>query len=99
MAKSIANKVKGLFMSKQKETEGNTGSQAPNTEDITDVLDTKDASEKETTVEAPVVSDGNSENKEKTEPKPKVKKKVRAERTHERVSRIAAEKNTKGYGL
>ncbi len=50
------------------------------------------------TLQAPAASDDiseDSEPEEKTEPKAE----VRAEKAHERASRIAAEMNTKEYGL
>ena len=103
MADSIGKKVKGFFMSKKKKTDdGNadknagfgvlnssqdtdSGSQAAGSDEITDVLDTNGG---KTPTEAPVAP----------EPKEKIAE-SKAEKAHEKVSRIAAEKNTKGYGL
>ena len=109
MANSIIKKMKGLFkMSKDKKEKTNTGSVNDNTgfcvlndalaadaDEITDALDTLDTPEGEPVTEAPVESDSIPEKTVKTEPKAVVRK----EKTHERVSRIAAEMNTKGYGL
>ena len=68
---------------------------AADADEITDALDTLDTPEGEPVTEAPVESDSIPEKTVKTEPKAVVRK----EKTHERVSRIAAEMNTKGYGL
>lgn len=79
--------------------------QAPNADEITDAFDTLHTSEEKTLTEAAVASDGISENP--AEIKPDSEEELvkipepspRAEKTHEKVARIAAEMNTKGYGL
>ena len=104
MAKSIIKKMKGLFMSKDKKKEADTNktdadpgfevlndAQAPDANENAGALDDQGVIEEETTVGVPVESDSISENKPESAP--------RAEKTHERVARIAAEMNTKGYGL
>ena len=99
MTDSIMKKVKGLFMSKKtkvKETDGGgfgvlNSSQAPDPAENSDKLDSRGASEGETLREPTGASDSISEKTEEIESK--------AEKAHEKVSRIAAEKNTKGYGL
>ncbi len=99
--KSIVQKMKGLFMGKNTEKKADTGFEVLNDAPASDidenegVLDELGAIEEETTDEAPVESDSIPENEEETE----VKAAPKAEKAHEKVARIAAEKNTKGYGL
>ena len=112
MTDSIIKKVKGLFtMSKNKKKKADTGSVKDNTgfEILDDALaldadknkgslDESGAIKEETIVEPPVASDGISENEEEIE-EIKPESEPKTEKTHERVSRIAAEMNTRGYGL
>ena len=70
-----------------------------------DVLGGLDAPKEETIVEPPMVSDDIPEKTEEIEPEsekiePESKKiELKTEKTHEKVARIAAEMNAKGYGL
>lgn len=74
-------------------SEGDSGSQAADSDVIGDGLD---ISVGETVTEAPTEPE---EAPEKVEEVEAPTEEVRAEKAHERVARIAAEKNTKGYGL
>lgn len=94
----IGRKLKGLVMSKKKDESVSDNSQALDADENTDVLDAKDTPENEGLTEAPVVSDSIPEIEEEIAEEP-VQMEAKAEKTHERVSRIAAEMNTKGYGL
>lgn len=69
--------------------------QAPDADENTGALAGLGAPEEETLTEAPTASDGILENVEDEAPEPALK----AEKTHQKVARIAAEMNTKGYGL
>ena len=105
MADSIVKKVKGLFMSKNKkkkaDTDANKGfevsnsSQAPDSDVFNDGFGDLVAPKDEQLTEAPMESDDISEKTEEIKPMPETK----TEKAHEKVSRIAAEMNTKGYGL
>ena len=108
MADSIIKKVKGLFMSKNKKKEADigsaddnsgfevlTGSQAADADVLEGGLDESGATEDKTLTEAAVASEDIPEKTEEIEPETAPK----AEKTHEKVARIAAEMNTKGYGL
>ena len=70
-----------------------------------DVLGGLDAPKEETIVEPPMVSDDIPEKTEEIEPEsekiePESKKiELKTEKTHEKVARIAAEMNAKGYGF
>lgn len=99
MAKNMVNKMKGLFMSKKKKSkatpDSDSGSQAADPAEITDMLDTNG-------VEIPTAdSEGfktpmdDEDIQDEVDEEPE----VRAEKTHEKVARLAAEKNTRGYGL
>jgi len=115
MANSIVKKMKGLFtMSKNKKKKADVADTADTADTGTgfDILDDSQAPaaaadpnggasdslgapKKEPIVEPPVESESIPEKTEEIEAETEVKK----EKTHERVARIAAEMNTKGYGL
>ena len=112
MADSIGKKLKGFFMSKEKKDKADNSSagenagfdvlndaQAPEPDENRGALDGLDTPDGETLTEAPAASEEISEDTEEIKPEPEAKEEVQAEKAHERVSRIAAEKNTKGYGL
>jgi len=99
MAKSIIKKMKGMFVSKNNKSkkipDSDSGSQAVDADIFDDELEELDTLNDKTIVEAPEASDEIKDIKDVKKEEPEIKK----EKTHERVSRIAAEKNTKGYGL
>ena len=108
MAKSMVQKVKGLFMSKEDKNESDTGNAnddtgfdmlndalAADADENTGALTDLGASEGDAITEPTEASDGILENEEETG----VKQAPKAEKTHEKVACKAAEMNTKGYGL
>ena len=110
MADSIGKKLKGLFMSKNKKKKSKriydsySGSQPPGSDEIADMLSPINTMEGKTPTEAPVAPDEESEEMASDEIESAINGLlddgiIRVEKTHERVSRIASEMNTKGYGL
>ncbi len=110
MADSLGKKLKGLFtMCKNKEEKAgiaaDTGFEVLNdaptvdTDENAGALSTSRGVKDETLTETPAAPNGEeiaaSENIEDEAPETEPK----TEKTHERVSQIAAEMNTKGYGL
>lgn len=99
MADSIIKKLKGLFMSNREKDESvSDSSQAPDIGGVVGGLDAKDTPEDDTPVEATVPPDETSEKTEDIE-EIEQESEVKAEKTHEKVSRVAKEMNTKGYGV
>ncbi len=77
--------------SKEVPSDSDSGSQAVDTEEITDVLGT---AEGQTPTEDSEASDEIEDIVEEESSEPEDKR----EKTHEKVARLAAERNTRGYG-
>ncbi len=106
MTKSIVQKMKGLFMSKEKKADTGIADENAGFEVLDDALasdadvlggglDESVAIKEETLTEEAVASDEVSEETTEIEPETEIK----AEKAHEKKARIAAEMNTKGYGF